>query len=250
MEVIMHLADRVGIVTGAGRGIGAAVAQTLAAHGAKLALVDINEDDLDTQKKTIEAQGGIARSFVCDVADWNEVSRTVNEVIKIWSKVDILVNNAGIAKDNLIIRLPADDWDNVLAVNLKGAFLFTKAVSRSMMRQRYGKIVNISSVVGIIGNAAQASYSASKAGLIGLTKSTAKELSAKGIRCNAIAPGFIETDMTKTLPEKVVQKFIESTPLGYAGKPEDVANLVMFLCSEESDYITGEVIRIDGGMAM
>ncbi len=246
----MHLKDKVAIVTGSGRGIGATIAKMLAGHGAKVALVDINENDLNAQKLEIESSGGKAKAIVCNVADWESVQSAIKNIVDEWGKIDILVNNAGITRDNLMLRLSPDDWDAVLDVNLKGAFLFIKAVVRPMMKQKYGKIVNISSVVGLTGNAAQANYSSSKAGLIGLTKSTAKELAAKGIRCNAVAPGFIETEMTKKLPEKAVQNFLDSTPLKYIGKPEDVASLVMFLCSTESDYITGEVIRIDGGMAM
>lgn len=246
----MHLTDKVAIVTGSGRGIGAAIAKMLASNGAKIALVDVNEDDLNARKSEIESFGSEAKAVPCDVTDFESVQSTVKSVTDEWGKIDILVNNAGITRDNLMLRLSPDDWDAVLNVNLKGAFLFTKAVVRPMMKQKYGKIVNISSVVGLTGNAAQANYASSKAGLIGLTKSTAKELAIKGIRCNAVAPGFIETEMTKKLPDKAVQNFLNSTPLKYIGKPEDVANLVMFLCSPESDYITGEVIRIDGGMAM
>ena len=246
----MHLSDKVAIVTGSGRGIGAAIAKKLASHGAKIALVDINENDLSARKDEIISDGGSAEFFKCDVSDWDDVKQTADKIVEKFGRIDILVNNAGITRDNLIMRMTPDDWDIVLAVNLKGAFLFTKAVIRPMMKNRYGKIVNISSVVGIFGNAAQANYSASKAGLIGLTKSTAKELASRGIRCNAVAPGFIETEMTKNLPEKAVDEFLQATPLKYPGKPEDVAELVMFLCSPESDYITGEVIRVDGGMAI
>jgi len=192
----------------------------------------------------------ISTVFLCDVSDWEQVNQTVEQINKLWGKIDILVNNAGITKDNLILRMTPEDWDAVMRVNLKGAFLFTKAVVRPMMRNKYGKIVNISSVVGIFGNAGQANYSASKAGLLGFTKSVAKEFAKKGIRCNAVAPGFIETDMTKGLPEDVKNTFINNTPLGYPGSPDDVANVVVFLCSPESDYITGEIIRVDGGMAM
>ena len=246
----MHLSDKVAIVTGSGRGIGAAIAKKLASHGAKIALVDINENDLSARKDEIISDGGVAEFFKCDVSDWDDVKQTADKIVEKFGRIDILVNNAGITRDNLIMRMTPDDWDIVLSVNLKGAFLFTKAVIRPMMKNRYGKIVNISSVVGIFGNAAQANYSASKAGLIGLTKSTAKELASRGIRCNAVAPGFIETEMTKNLPEKAVDEFLQATPLKYPGKPNDVAELVMFLCSPESDYITGEVIRVDGGMAI
>ncbi|MCD6124171.1 3-oxoacyl-[acyl-carrier-protein] reductase [bacterium] len=246
----MKLSERVAIVTGAGRGIGAAIARKLAENGAKVALVDINENDLKARLEEIEKNGGTAKYFLCDVSDWEQVNQTVEQINKLWGKIDILVNNAGITKDNLILRMTPEDWDAVMRVNLKGAFLFTKAVVRPMMRNKYGKIVNISSVVGIFGNAGQANYSASKAGLLGFTKSVAKEFAKKGIRCNAVAPGFIETDMTKGLPEDVKNTFINNTPLGYPGSPDDVANVVVFLCSPESDYITGEIIRVDGGMAM
>jgi len=246
----MKLSERVAIVTAAGRGIGAAIARKLAENGAKVALVDINENDLKARVEEIEKNGGTAKYFLCDVSDWEQVNQTVEQVNKLWGRIDILVNNAGITKDNLILRMTPEDWDAVMRVNLKGAFLFTKAVVRPMMRNKYGKIVNISSVVGIFGNAGQANYSASKAGLIGFTKSVAKEFAKKGIRCNAVAPGFIETDMTKSLPEDVKNTFITNTPLGYPGSPDDVADVVVFLCSPESDYITGEIIRVDGGMAM
>ncbi|MCD6595680.1 3-oxoacyl-[acyl-carrier-protein] reductase [bacterium] len=246
----MHLTDKVAIITGSGRGIGAAIAKKLASHGAKIALVDINENDLSARHDEIVSSNGIAEYFKCDVSNWNDVKQTTDSIVEKFGRIDILINNAGITRDNLIMRMPPDDWDIVLAVNLKGAFLFTKAIVRPMMKNRYGKIVNISSVVGIFGNAAQANYSASKAGIIGLTKSTAKELASRGIRCNAVAPGFIETEMTKNLPEKAVDEFLQATPLKYPGKPDDVAELVMFLCSPESDYITGEIIRVDGGMAI
>ncbi|RKZ25017.1 3-oxoacyl-[acyl-carrier-protein] reductase [bacterium] len=246
----MHLTDKVAIITGSGRGNGAAIAKKLASHGAKIALVDINENDLSARHDEIVSSNGIAEYFKCDVSNWNDVKQTTDSIVEKFGRIDILINNAGITRDNLIMRMPPDDWDIVLAVNLKGAFLFTKAIVRPMMKNRYGKIVNISSVVGIFGNAAQANYSASKAGIIGLTKSTAKELASRGIRCNAVAPGFIETEMTKNLPEKAVDEFLQATPLKYPGKPDDVAELVMFLCSPESDYITGEIIRVDGGMAI
>jgi len=246
----MHLADKVAIVTGSGRGLGAAIAKKLASHGAIVALIDVHEDDLAVRTKEINSSAGTAEYYVCDVSDWETVKNTVDSIVEKHGRIDILINNAGITRDNLIMRLKPEDWDLVLDVNLKGAFLFTKAVSRPMMKNKYGKIVNITSVVGLFGNAAQANYSSSKAGLIGLTKSAAKELAGKGIRCNAVAPGFIETEMTDNLPEKVIEGFMSVIPLKYPGKPADVAELVMFLCSPESDYITGEIIRIDGGMAM
>lgn len=246
----MSLKGKAAMITGAGRGIGFAIARRLAGMGASVCIVDLNQEDMHRAIEEVTALGARAIGIPCDVSDWEQVQKAVNETVEKFGKIDILVNNAGITKDNLIIRMTPEDWDKVLAVNLKGAFLFIKAVARVMMKNNYGKIVNITSVVGIFGNAGQANYSASKAGLIGLTKSVAKEFAKKGIRCNAVAPGFIETDMTKNLPEQAVKSFIDITPLGYPGKTDDVANVVAFLCSPESDYITGEVIRVDGGMAM
>ncbi len=246
----MDLAGKTAVITGGARGIGFAIAEKLSSLGAKIALVDIREDILTEAKDKINAAGGEAEYFVCDVSDWEQVQKTVDAILERFGKVDILVNNAGITRDNLIMRLSPEDWDLVMNVNLKGAFLFIKGFVRHMMKNRYGKIINISSVVGLFGNAAQANYSASKAGLIGLTKSVAKELASRGIRCNAVAPGYIQTEMTEKLPQQAKDAFLSVTPLGHPGKPEDVANVVAFLASPESDYITGEVIRVDGGMAM
>lgn len=246
----MEFAEKVSIVTGAGRGIGLAIARKLAADGSSVSIIDINQEDIERAVTEITSLGGKAIGIRCDVADWEQVQNVVNKTVEQFGKIDILVNNAGITRDNLLLRMSLDDWERVLSVNLKGAFLFTKAVARVMMKNNYGKIVNVTSVVGIFGNPGQANYSASKAGLIGLTKSVAKEFAKKGIRCNAVAPGFIETDMTKNIPEQAVRAFLDITPLGYRGKPEDVAEVVAFLCSPKSDYITGEIIRVDGGMAM
>ena len=247
---MFDLKGKTAVITGGARGIGFAIAQKLSSLGARVALVDIREDILAEAKQKIADSGGEAEYFVCDVSNWEQVQSTANAIIERFGTVEILVNNAGITRDNLIMRMSPEDWDLVLNVNLKGAFLFIKAFVRHMMKNRYGKIINISSVVGLFGNAAQANYSASKAGLIGLTKSVAKELASRGVRCNAVAPGFIETEMTKNLPQQAIDNFLAVTPLGYPGKPEDVANAVAFLASPESDYITGEVIRVDGGMAM
>ena len=246
----MNLEGKVAVITGGARGIGFAIAQKLSSLGAKVALVDISEQTLAESKEKIVSAGGEAEYFVCDVSDWEQVQKTASAVLDRFGRVDILVNNAGITRDNLIMKMSPEDWDLVMNVNLKGAFLFIKAFVRHMMKNRYGKIINIASVVGLFGNAAQANYAASKAGLIGLTKSVAKELASRGIRCDAVAPGFIETDMTKNLPQQAIDAFLSATPLKYPGKPEDVANVVAFLAAPESDYITGEVIRVDGGMAM
>ncbi len=246
----MNLDGKVALVTGAARGIGAEIGKYLASLGAKIALVDILELEMKAKVAEITASGGTAECFICDVTDWDSVQRTVKDIVEKFGSLDFLINNAGITRDNLVLRLTPTDWDIVLSVNLKGAFLLTKAAVRPMMKKKYGKIVNISSVIGLFGNPAQANYASSKAGLIGLTKSVAKEFAAKGIRCNVVAPGYIETEMTTNLPQKAIDQFLLSTPLGYSGKPKDVAAVVAFLCSSESDYITGEVIRVDGGMAM
>ncbi len=241
---------QIAIITGAARGIGAAIAERLAHSGMDLALIDLHAETIATTAKICEKIGARVECFSCDVSNWDSVSQVVDEIANSFKKIDVLINNAGITKDNLILRMKPEDWDAVINVNLKGAFLMTKAVTRHMMRQNYGKIVNVSSVVGLFGNVSQANYSASKAGLIGLTKSTAKEFATKGIRANAVAPGFIETEMTKALPEKAREAFLAITPLKFAGTPQDVAEAVNFLSLPASDYITGEVLRVDGGMAM
>ena len=199
-------------------------------------------------KLEIEKMGSNALAIKADVSSKVDVDNMIKLIEKDFGSVDILVNNAGITKDNLLIRMSEEDWDDVISVNLKSAFLTTKAVARSMMKKRYGKIINLSSVVGIMGNAGQANYSASKAGLIGLTKSTAKELASRGIRVNAIAPGFVSTDMTNALSDDVKETMIKAIPLGYFASPKEISDLVVFLASDKSDYITGQVIEIDGGM--
>jgi len=247
----MSLKDKIALVTGGSRGIGREIALALASEGANLAITYTSKQDkaLDVVKELKET-GVNAVAVKANVTDNDEVVNMVKKVEKELGKIDILVNNAGITKDNLIIRMTEEDWDSVLDVNLKGVFLSTKAVARTMMKKRYGKIINISSVVGMNGNPGQGNYSASKAGVIGFTKSMAKELSSRGIRVNAIAPGFIETDMTNVLDEKVKNEVIKNIPLKTFGKPKDIANLVVFLASEKSDYITGQVIKVDGGMAI
>ncbi|HEY5960929.1 MAG TPA: 3-oxoacyl-[acyl-carrier-protein] reductase [Polyangiaceae bacterium] len=247
----MGLVDKkVAVVTGGAQGIGAAIVDRLASEGASIAVVDINgerakEVALAAQKKGVEAE-----CYVVDVADTEAVKTLVAEVTKRFGRIDILVNNAGITRDGLLMTMSEKDWDLVLAVNLKSVFNFTKAVARPMVKQKGGSIINVSSVVGLIGNGGQVNYSASKAGVIGITKSSAKELSARNIRVNAIAPGYIQTAMTEKLDEKARTALMEVIPSKQLGKPEDVANAVLFLASELSSYITGEVIRVDGGMAM
>jgi 3-oxoacyl-[acyl-carrier protein] reductase len=242
------LAGKVALVTGGSRGIGKAICQKLAAEGASLVIVSTKV--VDELVEEFKAAGTDAISLAVNVADADEVAAAVKQALDHFGKIDILVNNAGITRDNLLMRMKEADWDLVMDVNLKGVFNFTKAVMRSMMKARTGRIVNVTSVVGVMGNAGQANYAASKAGVIGFTKSCAKELGARGITVNAIAPGFIQTDMTHDLPEAAKEAFLNSVPLKRAGEASDVANVVGFLSSEESSYITGQVINIDGGLLM
>lgn len=244
-----ELAGRVALVTGGSRGIGRAVACVLARMGAKV-LVNYNgseERAMETVREILEA-GGEAEAYGCDVSDYDACGRMAEELLQRHGHVDILVNNAGITRDNLIMRMTEEDFDRVLDTNLKGAFNTIRHFSRSFLKQREGRIINISSVSGVTGNAGQANYSASKAGLIGLTKSVAKELGGKGIRVNAVAPGFIDTEMTGSLPEKVRAAVLAAIPAGRAGTAEDVARTVAFLAGRGGDYITGQVICVDGGM--
>lgn len=244
------LKGRVALVTGGARGIGRAICQRLADEGASLAIVDIMLDVAETTAGEFRSQGVEAAAFAANVAKMEEAEATVNAVMEKFGKIDILINNAGITRDNLMLRMSESEWDSVIAVNLKGTFNFIKAAIRPMMKARYGKIVNIASVVGRMGNVGQANYSASKAGVIGLTKTVAKEFAKRNIMSNAVAPGFIKTDMTEKLPPAAIEAFMKVIPMERAGTAEDVANVVYFLCSPDSDYVTGQVINIDGGMLM
>lgn len=247
----MFLNDNVAIVTGAGRGIGRAIAVELAQAGAKVVVNYAGRSD--TAEETlamVRAAGSDGLVVQADVAQAEEVDRLVQTTLDHFGKVDILVNNAGIARDNLLLRMKESDWDAVLNTNLKGVFLCTKAVSKGMLKQRSGTIVNISSVIGVAGNAGQANYAAAKAGVLGFTKSMAKELAPRGIRVNAVAPGYISTDMTDILPEEVRQGILKEIPLGKVGTPEDVAKVVLFLVSPAAAYITGQTLGVDGGMEM
>ncbi|WP_027340534.1 3-oxoacyl-[acyl-carrier-protein] reductase [Halonatronum saccharophilum] len=249
----MRLKDKVAIVTGSSRGIGKEVALKLSKEGAKLIInypFDGEAQGAQEVVKEIEDLGGEAIAIEADVTKIDQVKAMVKEVKGEFGRIDILVNNAGITKDGLLMRMKEEDWDAVMNVNLKGAFNATKGVTRTMMKQRSGRIINISSVVGLMGNAGQANYAASKAGLIGFTKSVAKEMATRGITVNAIAPGFIETAMTDELSDKVVEQMLAVIPMGEFGQPEDIADLTLFLASDEARYITGEVIRVDGGMVM
>ncbi len=245
------LAGKIALVTGGGRGIGRAVALALAGEGAAV-LVNYNgsRDRAQAVAAEIERNGGRAEAVGCDVSDFASCAKMVEDIIGRYGRVDILVNNAGVTRDNLILRMTEEEYDKVLDTNLKGAFNTIRHLSRYFLKQRCGKVINISSVSGVMGNAGQANYAASKAGLIGLTKSVARELAGKGVCVNAVAPGYILTDMTAALPEKAREGLMNMIPMGRAGRPEDVAGMVVFLAGSGSDYITGQVIHVDGGMAM
>ena len=246
----MNSENRVALVTGGARGIGYAIACKLAADGCTIVISDILGDIADEAAGKLASQGAMTLSVNGDVSKADDVERMFAQATEKFGRVDILVNNAGITRDNLLLRLEEKDWDMVLNVNLKGAFLCTKAASRIMMKNRWGRIINITSVVGIMGNAGQANYSASKAGVIGLTKSTAKELGGRNITANAVAPGFIATEMTEKLPQAAKDGFLSMIPLKRAGTPADVAAVVSFLASDAAEYVTGQVIHCDGGMLM
>ena len=245
-----NLTDKVAIVTGASRGIGEAIAKQLSSCGAKIILIARNSDQLVAVKETIISNGGIAESMAGDVSNLNSISEIVTNTIDKWDRIDILVNNAGIARDNIIMRMKEDDWDSVMNINLKGCFNGIKSVARPMIKNKAGRIINITSVIGQIGNAGQSNYAASKAGIMGLTKSMAKELGSRNITVNAVAPGYITTDMTNELNDEVKEQMKSSIPLGRLGTPDDVANLVCFLASDEAGYITGQTFNVDGGMVM
>lgn len=247
----MQLKGKTAIVTGGARGIGRAIAFKLAEAGANIVInYTSSSKAAEDVVEEIKNLGVSALALKADVSKNDEIENLVKEVLNQYGSIDILVNNAGITRDNLLIRMSEQEFQDVIDINLKGAFICTKHVSKVMIKQRTGKIINIASVVGVMGNAGQSNYAASKAGLIGFTKSIAKELAKRGINVNAVAPGYIETDMTASLPEKVREEFMINIPLSRAGKPQDVANAVLFLASEYSEYITGQVINIDGGMVM
>ena len=241
--------NKIVLVTGAGRGIGASIAKRFASEGAEV-IVNYSGNDEAAQKTVdeITAIGGQAQKYKCSVNDSESVKVMIDEIIKKFGRIDILVNNAGITKDGLMLRMTDEDFDRVIDVNLKGTFNCTKYVSKYMLKQKSGKIINISSVVGLSGNAGQINYSASKAGIIGITKSAAKELSSRGITVNAVAPGYVDTDMTKVLSDNIRNEILKNIPLQRMGNVEDISNCVAFLASEEASYITGQVISVDGGM--
>lgn len=246
-----NLSGKVALVTGASRGIGRAIALRLAQDGVKVAVnFSSNIAKAEEVKSAIEASGGEAMLVQGDVSNFATVTELVKQVVDVWGRLDILVNNAGITRDNLLLKMSEDDFDKVIATNLKGVFNCTKAVTKLMMKQRGGRIVNMSSVVGLKGNISQTNYAAAKAGIIGFTKSAARELASRGVTVNAVAPGLIDTDMTAALSEKVKEVMLQEIPAGRMGTPEDVANAVAFLVSDQAAYITGQILSVDGGMVM
>ena len=245
------LSDKTALVTGAGRGIGRAIALKLAHLGAKVIVnYSGSKEKAEETVEQIKKDGGEAEAIQCDVSDFDACAELAKSIIAKYGRLDILVNNAGITKDGLLMSMTEEDYDKVLDTNLKGAFNMMRHFSRAFLKQRFGKIINISSVSGVLGNAGQANYSASKAGIIGLTKSAARELASRGICVNAIAPGFIETDMTAAMADEAKKKAVENIPMGRIGKPSDIAEAVAFLAGDESGYITGQVLCVDGGMAI
>lgn len=246
----MKLAGKVAIVTGSAQGIGKEIATTLAQEGADLVVVDVNLEQAEKTAQELANLGRKTMALKVDVSKSTEVEEMVNKILDKFGKIDILVNNAGITRDNLLLRMKEEEWDLVISINLKGTFNCLKAVTRPMMKARNGKIVNVASIIGIAGNAGQANYAASKAGVIALTKSAAKELASRNINVNAVAPGFIQTAMTNVLPEAVKAEMLKRIPLAKLGEVKDVAKAVLFLAGPDSDYITGQVIVVDGGMVM
>jgi len=247
---MFDLSGKVALVTGASRGIGCSIAKTLAQNGAHVVCVSRNVSDVQSVADEITAAAGTAAAVACDISDSDNVTKLVKETVGTHNHLDILVNNAGVTRDNLLMRMSEDDWNTVLNINLKAAFIAIKAAARTMIKQRKGRIINISSVVGMMGNAGQVNYAASKAGLIGLTKSTARELAPRGITANCIAPGYVATDMTNELGDEVQQSLNEKIPLGRIGQVEDIAYAVAFLASDEAEYITGQTLAVDGGIVM
>jgi len=246
----LNFDDKVVVITGAGRGIGRTIAERFAEFGAILILSDYNQESLTDVSSYFTEKQYSFKAIPCDVTNKDQVNQLLEQTIEYFGKIDVLINNAGITRDTLLIRMKDDQWDAVLNTNLKGVFLTTRAAAKHFIKQRFGKIINISSVVGITGNAGQVNYSASKAGVIGFSKSVAQELASRNVTVNVIAPGFIETEMTQVLSESVKEDFINKIPLKRAGTPKDVANTALFLASPLADYITGQVVKVDGGMVM
>jgi 3-oxoacyl-[acyl-carrier protein] reductase len=245
-----RLKDKIAVVTGSARGIGYSIAELFAAEGATVIILDLFQEAVNEAVAKLTAQGYKADGMVGNVTKSDEMDSVFNMIVEKHKTVDVLINNAGITKDNLLLRMKEEEWDAVIAVNLKGSFLCTQKAFKIMMKQRYGAIVNIASVIGLMGNAGQANYAATKGGLIAFTKSCAKEFAPRNVRVNAVAPGFIETEMTSRLPVEVVENYSKAIPLGKMGLPEDVAKLCLFFATDESSYITGQTVAVDGGLTM
>lgn len=246
----MKLKDKVVLITGSARGIGKQIAATFAKEGATIVISDINAAAAEATAQEFRQNGVEASSFACDVTKLESVEEMANKILDKYSRVDILVNNAGITRDNLLLRMTENEWDAVISTNLKGTFTCTKVITKSMLKAKSGKIINIASIIGIRGNAGQANYAASKAGIIGFTKSIAREFASRGITSNAVAPGYIQTEMTEKISDKAKEEIFKLIPLGKLGTPTDVANVCLFLASSDADYITGQTIVVDGGMAI
>jgi len=242
------LNGKVALVTGAARGLGRVIAEALAEAGAKVACIDVNVETLAETVAAIRAAGGTAEAIACDVTQGEKVNETVDKVVEMWGGLNILVNNAGVTRDNVLVRMKDEQWDLVLNINLRGTFLFTRAAARPMMKARQGRIINIASVSGLMGNPGQVNYSASKAGVIGLTRTVAAELAGRNVTVNAVAPGFIATEMTAKLGEEILQEVRKQIPLGRLGDPQDIADAVLFLASDAASFITGHVLTVDGGL--
>lgn len=247
---MFRLDDKVAVVTGASRGIGKAISIAMAGAGAKVALISRGGEALEKAADEIRQNGGVASAHPCDITDKEKIAATIQEVVDQYGALHIIVNNAGTTRDNLVLRMSDEEWNAPINTNLSGTFNCIRAALRPMIKQRFGRIINITSVIGIMGNAGQANYAASKAGLIGLTKSVAKEYASRGITVNAIAPGYVATEMTSDISEEMAKKLIEGIPLGRMGEPEDVAPTAVFLASDAAGYITGQTLLVDGGMVM
>jgi 3-oxoacyl-[acyl-carrier protein] reductase len=245
-----RLKEKVAVITGSARGIGFGIAELFAAEGATVIILDLFQDAVNEAVAKLSSKGYKADGYIGNVTKSDEMESTINAIVEKHKTIDILINNAGITKDNLILRMKEEEWDAVIAVNLKGTFICTQKVFKVMMKQRYGSIINIASVIGLMGNAGQANYAATKGGLIAFTKSCAKEFAARNIRVNAVAPGFIQTEMTSHLPAEIVENYSKAIPLGKMGLPEDVAKLCLFFASDDSTYITGQTLAVDGGLTM